>query len=197
MTQKKLLAGKVTFIFAGFMMVLNLFASLSTGTVAPDFSLPAIESEEQITLRDFKDKKIVIVHFWKSRWRECRAEFPHLKKVAEVYPDSLVQILSVNPINRKGKVEADAKKYKLGYPVLIGRDSDIIKDYKIKALPKVILIDKQGKIILSEKFIPFEKIQEVLKPLLQKLEEEDKKSLPWGNKCIIFIPNRENLHKGF
>jgi hypothetical protein len=58
---------KSSIIFLNFIFVLNLFASLSTGSQAPDFTLPAIKSEEQITLSDFKDKKIVIVHFWKSR----------------------------------------------------------------------------------------------------------------------------------
>lgn len=66
MTTKKPFAGIIC-IFTGFIFILDLFASLSTGTKAPDFSLPVIESEEQITLSDFKDRKIVIVHFWKSR----------------------------------------------------------------------------------------------------------------------------------
>jgi len=95
-----------------------------------------------------------------------------------VYPDSLVQILSVNPVNREGKIEADAKNYKLNYPVLIGRDSQIVKDYQIQALPLLILIDTEGTIVFIEKFVPFEKIQEAIDPLIQKMKEGDKKILP-------------------
>ncbi len=40
---------------------------LETGTKAPDFSLPCIGSEKPMVLSDYVDKKIVIVHFWKSR----------------------------------------------------------------------------------------------------------------------------------
>jgi len=40
---------------------------LDIGSKAPDFSLPAIGAEKTVSLTDFVNKKIVIVHFWKSR----------------------------------------------------------------------------------------------------------------------------------
>ena len=40
---------------------------LEEGTKAPDFSLPAVNQEELVSLSDFLDKKIVIVHFWKPK----------------------------------------------------------------------------------------------------------------------------------
>ena len=83
-----------------------------------------------------------------------------------------MQILSVNPINRQGKVEADAKKYKLPFPVLVGRDTDIVRDYRIKGLPRIIIIDIQGQIAFYEKFAPAEEIQEILDSLLEKVPSE-------------------------
>ena len=69
-------------------------------------------------------------------------------------------------------MKSDAKRYKLPYPVLIGRDSDIVKNYKITKLPKIIIIDHEGKIALYEKFAPAERLQEVLDPLLEKISSE-------------------------
>ena len=40
---------------------------LEVGSKAPEFSLPVVGSDEPIVMSDFVDKKIVIVHFWKSR----------------------------------------------------------------------------------------------------------------------------------
>ena len=39
---------------------------LSVGSKAPDFKLPSLEKDQTISLSDYVNKKIVIVHFWKS-----------------------------------------------------------------------------------------------------------------------------------
>ncbi len=39
---------------------------LKLGEAAPDFSLPRVDTGATVKLSDFRDKKIVIVHFWKS-----------------------------------------------------------------------------------------------------------------------------------
>lgn len=39
---------------------------LRLGVKAPDFALPSVTGKK-ITLREFENKKVVIVHFWKSR----------------------------------------------------------------------------------------------------------------------------------
>lgn len=93
-------------------------------------------------------------------------------KIREDYDDRRVQILSVNPINREGKVESDAKRYKLPFPVLVGRDTDIVKDYRIKGLPRIIIIDIKGQLAFYEKFAPAEEIQEILDSLLEEVPSE-------------------------
>lgn len=42
-------------------------AEIEAGEKAPDFTLPAVGAEDPVSLSDYIDKKIVIVHFWKSR----------------------------------------------------------------------------------------------------------------------------------
>jgi peroxiredoxin len=39
---------------------------LKVGTKAPDFELPSVTGKK-VALREFADRKIVIVHFWKSK----------------------------------------------------------------------------------------------------------------------------------
>jgi len=62
----------------------------------------------------------------------------------------------------KGRVEADAKYYKLPYTVLIGRDSEIIADYQIVKLPRLLIVRKDGTIAFTGGYVTFEKLQKEL-----------------------------------
>ena len=58
----------------------------------------------------------------------------------------------INPVDRKGKVESMAKRFKLSHKVLVGRDSDIIKKYKLAKMPGLVIVDKYGKIVFYKEF---------------------------------------------
>jgi hypothetical protein len=76
-----------------------------------------------------------------------------------------VVILSVNPIDMQSRVEADAKYYKLPYHVLIGRGSEVISDYQIVKLPRLLIVGKDGKIAFTERYATFERLQQELAEL--------------------------------
>lgn len=59
-----------------------------------------------------------------------------------------------------GRVQADAKSYKLPYDVLIGRDSDIISEYEIIKLPRLVIVRSDGKIAFTERYVTYEKLKE-------------------------------------
>ena len=68
----------------------------------------------------------------------------------------------------KGRVAADAKYFKLPYEVLVGRDSEILKDYHIVKLPSLFIIGKDGKILLSEKYLPYDDLREEVEKALHR-----------------------------
>ena len=76
-------------------------------------------------------------------------------------------MLSINPIDREGKIKSEITRYKIPYPVLIGRASRVIADYGIKDLPHLFIIDKEGKIVFQGKFLESEKMEEILNPLVK------------------------------
>ena len=64
------LKGIVKLTIASLVLIITLpliSEDLKVGSRAPDFRLPVALSDSTISLSDFIDKKIVIVHFWKSR----------------------------------------------------------------------------------------------------------------------------------
>lgn len=92
----------------------------------------------------------------------CHAEFPHLVKIVESFGTGKIQVLGINTIDRKKRIEADLKGDKLNYPVLIGRGSGIAKKYKISVLPYLYIIDTKGIVHESKIFMKYEEIKEIL-----------------------------------
>jgi peroxiredoxin len=160
MTSSGRIAG--AFFFLSVLSFIHAGDGLQTGSRAPEFRLPLAGGPGEAGLADFSGRKTVILHFWKSKWNECRAEFPHLATIQKDYADRGVQILSINPIDQKGKVESDARRYTLPYPVLVGRDSRIVEQYKISGLPRLVVIGPDGKVVFYAKFAKADAIKALL-----------------------------------
>ena len=69
---------------------------------------------------------------------------PHIQSMVPEYKDKPVAFVSINSKNPKGQVDADLKRYrkqyKLTYPAYYGRGQNINKDFKVKVLPRLILV---------------------------------------------------------
>jgi len=75
----------------------------------------------------------------------------------------------VNTKNPDGQVKAEIKKYKIEYPVHFGRGQKINRDFKVKVLPRLILINADRTVY---KDVPFMKADE-LRGEIEKLLGED------------------------
>lgn len=98
------------------------------------------------------------------------AEFPHLLDLFDEYQELPLQIVSINPINRNGKVKSDAQRFELPFPVLVGRGSDIVKSYLLKGLPRIVIVDSKGKVAAYEKFLEYEEIKEYIDDLIAQID---------------------------
>jgi hypothetical protein len=83
-----------------------------------------------------------------------------------------VAILSINPIDMSGRVEADAQHFELPFTILVGRDSDVISDYQIVKLPRIIIIRKDGNIAFTERFAPYDLLKAELVRVLAAQKEK-------------------------
>lgn len=70
-------------------------------------------------------------------------------------------------LDQEGQVKAEVEKYKMDYTVLVGRDKKITEQYKVKKLPHLVIVNKDGIIHTSVRFLKADKIKEVLDSLLQ------------------------------
>ena len=94
-------------------------------------------------------------------------------KVQEKYHPDKVIILSINVLDKKGRVEAEVKKYKMNYTVLVGRGENLTSEYEIKKLPHLFILDQRGVIHTSERFLKDEEIMQALDELLREQEKTE------------------------
>jgi hypothetical protein len=80
----------------------------------------------------------------------------------------------LNAINPAGQAAAEAERYKITFPVLVCRQTGVVRDYEVTKLPHLYIIDQNGMIQASELFLKAEDIKKVLDNLLveQPVEAE-------------------------
>jgi hypothetical protein len=79
----------------------------------------------------------------------------------------------------RGRVEADARQFELPFTILVGRDSDVISDYQIVKLPRIIIVRKDGNIAFTERFAPYDRLKaELVRVLAAQKEKPPPKAAP-------------------
>lgn len=120
---------------------------LSVG--AQTIPIDGTNAETGVKERTINDK-LVVLDFWFIGCKPCMDAMPHLIALRKKYPASKVAIYGINAsdTNRDG-VQAFMKKEGVNYPVLLCAP-DILNRYAVHAFPTFYVLDKSGKVILSE-----------------------------------------------
>jgi len=133
---------------------------------AIDFDTKDVEGNS-IVLSKFKGK-IVILDFWATWCPPCRKEIPNLKKIYSEFKGNDFEIISI-ALERKPDEYAKkfVKENGMDWVHIIDKEEGrkIAKDYKIRYIPTMYVIDKKGKII--ESGIRGDKLKEKIAELLK------------------------------
>ncbi|RNA60500.1 TlpA family protein disulfide reductase [Chryseobacterium nematophagum] len=144
---------------------------IEPGNPAPDFSYADVDGKAY-TLTDFKGK-ILYIDIWATWCGPCKGEIPHLKALEKSFEGKDIAFVSISLDSDKDieKWKTFVKKNKLG-GIQLHADGDfnskIATEYQINAIPRFILIGKDGKIINSDAERPTDekKIKQVLEKAL-------------------------------
>lgn len=122
---------------------------LQAGMEAPDFSYPDIDSSFH-ALSDYKGK-YVFIDVWATWCGPCLMQQPALEAIEEQYKDNPNIVFMGVSIDKNGEAwkKMVTQKDMDGVQVLAEAafDSKITKGYNISAIPRYIMIDKEGKLI--------------------------------------------------
>lgn len=117
------------------------------GAAAPEINLPAPDGKE-VALSSLKGK-VVLIDFWASWCKPCRAEMPNVVKAYAKFKAKGFEVYGVSLDQDKDHwVEAIAKDGITWIQVSDLRpDNEFIRRYNVETIPMTFLLDKEGKII--------------------------------------------------
>ena len=122
---------------------------VKVGLYAPDFTLPDKNGNEK-SLSDYKGK-IVLVDFWASWCHICRGENPELVSLYADYQSKGFEIIGVSIDTDRSSwlnaVQDDGIEF-VQVSDLKGIESPVTKSYGVAGVPKMVLTDEEGKILL-------------------------------------------------
>lgn len=121
------------------------------GMPAPDFTLETPDGTK-LSLSDLRGK-YVILDFWASWCRPCRASFPEMKKLYAEYKNKNVEILGITNDSRKADWLKALEEDQLPWLQVIDEfpiphtPAKVATLYAIPYLPTLMLIDPEGKVV--------------------------------------------------
>lgn len=138
---------------------------LGIGSVAPDIKLETPEGQT-VALSSYKGK-VVLVDFWASWCRPCRAENPNVVKAYKAFHAKGFDVLGVSLDKDKAawqKAIADDHLTWTHISDLGMWSSSVVKLYNISGIPFSVLLDKEGKIVA--KGLRGEELENAIRKLL-------------------------------
>lgn len=139
--------------------------TLAIGQPAPDFVGVSVDGEA-IQLSRLKGKN-VLLEFTGTWCGPCWAELPYLKSAYSKYSQQGLVFVAVSQDDSASTVRRYAKEKGISWPQILAPEyasNPIVRSYNATAIPRIFLIDSQGKIAAS--YIRGEKIEKAIERLL-------------------------------
>ena len=132
-----------------------------------DFS-SMTDSGQPVRLSDaVRPGRVLLVDFWASWCRPCRAEIPFIKQLYEKYHDAGLDVVSVSMDTGEAAWKKAMEMERMPWPQwcdLKGFKSEAARSYAVQAIPFILLIGPDGKIALVN--IRGEALENAIKELL-------------------------------
>jgi thiol-disulfide isomerase/thioredoxin len=110
---------------------------------------PRLETKDvdgrSVDLKSFKGR-VVVVNFWATWCEPCRDELPALLRLKEKLAGKPFELLTVNYGETPEKIARFLQSQKLSMAVLLDREKEVARDWKVGGLPMTYVIDAKGRV---------------------------------------------------
>lgn len=118
---------------------------LQAGDAPPDYLGTDIKGNK-LNIADYKGK-VVIISFWASWCAPCRKELPILDAIQKEVSEDHLKVIAINYGEKRSLLKKLAKDVEdLSVAVTYDGRKAIAKRYKVKAIPNMFMIGRDGKI---------------------------------------------------
>lgn len=121
------------------------------GTMAPAFKMKTPEGKT-LQLKQFKGQ-YVLLDFWASWCPDCRKDVPNVLRIYDEFHPKGLQVVGISMDTDVEKWKAYIAKAGMQYPQVSElkkfHDTEIARLYGVKWIPSMVLIGKDGKVMLS------------------------------------------------
>lgn len=146
-------------------------SSVAKGSKAHGFKYLDINGKE-VSLDDFKGR-YVYIDIWATWCAPCREEYPHLQMLEKAFQGTNISFVSISTDQDEAKWKQTVKDEKMGGIQLhTGGDEDFLNAFRVKGIPRFILINPEGRIENANMTRPSDPMTiEYLGMLQNRLEE--------------------------
>jgi len=114
------------------------------GGAAPPLALEDLQGRTH-RLADYRGR-VVLVNFWATWCEPCREEMPSMEKLRASLAGRPFEILAVNLAEPRSRIEKFLQSVRLGFPLLLDRDSSTARAWRARVLPASFVIGRDGRI---------------------------------------------------
>ena len=124
---------------------------IKAGSLAPDFKMKTVDGKS-FKLSSLRGKYVVI-DFWASWCPDCRRDIPEVKRMYSTFHPRGVEFIGVSFDTAHSQWQNALRKYDMPWTqvseLVKFHDTKISKTYGVNWIPSMVLVDPEGKVVLS------------------------------------------------
>lgn len=115
------------------------------GSRAPDFTLKNLKTGEDVSLSQFRGRKVVL-NFWASWCSPCKLELPHFQAVWDKYSsgDDLMILTVAGSQSDEEQIRSFVTNGNYNFTVCLDPGEQAFNKYELTSIPRTYFIDKDG-----------------------------------------------------